>query len=72
MERIDCTVGEEDVSVRTYGSQADVGQVLAAIDRFCGIRTVGDRWVLVLNTPEFAARAQQILGGRVITTSGCG
>lgn len=69
-EAIDCNVGEAQLSVRTYSSSREVDAALSG--PFCGgFRTVGDRWTIVVNTPQAAQRAQALLGGRVVITRVC-
>lgn len=70
-EAVLCRSGEASLSLRTYTSAAEVDAALRAVDAYCGFRTVGSRWMVVVDTPESAVAVQSKLGGRVVELSGC-
>jgi hypothetical protein len=61
------------MEIRTYRSQAVLDAALRAQSRYpyCGIRALGDRWMIVVNTGDAAALAESRIGGRVLELPGC-
>ena len=72
LEAMECNSGERNLEIRTYATRAALDAALASIDRFCGYRTIGDRWMIVANAGDTAELARSRLGGQVVTLHGCG
>ena len=66
VDSVQCNVGDAHFIIRTYASRADAEAVRNAL-RGDGYRTVGDAWIVTVNTLESARHAQEKLGGEVIT-----
>lgn len=57
--------------MRRYESTAEVDAAIDADNGFCGYRTVGDLWIVVVDVPETAEAAQERIGGDVVELDGC-
>ena len=67
---VQCHIGDASIGIRTYPSEADVTDALAALAG-CGHRTVGRNWIVAVDALESARLLQHRLGGRVVQLAGC-
>jgi hypothetical protein len=68
---VDCNLGDALVSIREYASKDEVTAVMESIKDDCGFRTVGEDWIVVVNSLETARAVQAKLGGETVTLAGC-
>jgi hypothetical protein len=70
VEALDCLVGEEGFGIQVYESDAQRDIVLEYLHQYAGVRVVGPRYIVGVDTPEAGRFAANALDAEFVTLRG--
>jgi hypothetical protein len=70
VEALDCLVGEERIGIQVYASDAQRDIVLEHLHEYAGVRVVGPRYIVGVDTPEAGRFAADALDAEFVTLRG--